>query len=49
LESRENKPQLALLVRCIGRKLVLDQRVEEEIGEVLDVLGEDITIFGFYS
>ena len=38
LEKRKNKPQLALVVSCIGRKLVLDQRVEEET-----------TICGFYS
>jgi hypothetical protein len=49
LEFRKNKPQLALLVSCIGRKLVLDQRVEEEIEEVVDVLGEDTVICGFYS
>lgn len=49
LEIRENKPQLAFLVSCIGRKLVLDQRVEEEIEEVLEVVGENTTILGFYS
>jgi len=49
LEIRKTKPQLALLVSCIGRKLVLDQRVEEEIEEVLEVVGKDTTICGFYS
>ena len=49
LELRKNKPQLALLVSCIGRKLVLDQRVEEEIEEVVDVVGDDTVICGFYS
>ncbi len=49
LESRSNKPQLALLVSCIGRKLVLDQRVEEEIEEVVAVVGDNTTICGFYS
>ena len=49
LELRKNKPQLALLVSCIGRKLVLDQRVEEEIEEVVAVLGEKTIICGFYS
>ena len=49
LELRENEPQLALLVSCIGRKLVLDQRVEEEIEEVVNVVGEKTTISGFYS
>ncbi|WP_345274741.1 FIST signal transduction protein [Flaviramulus aquimarinus] len=49
LELRANKPQLALLVSCIGRKLVLDQRVEEEIEEVVTVLGDQTAICGFYS
>lgn len=49
LEKRKNKPQLALLVSCIGRKLVLDQRVEEEIEEVVSIIGEDTTYCGFYS
>lgn len=49
LEIRKVKPQLALLMSCIGRKLVLDQRVEEEIDEVVNVLGDDITVSGFYS
>ncbi|XCF05354.1 FIST N-terminal domain-containing protein [Tamlana crocina] len=49
LESRKNEPQLAFLVSCIGRKLVLDQRVEEEIEEVTAVVGANTTISGFYS
>ncbi|AEH01184.1 FIST signal transduction protein [Lacinutrix sp. 5H-3-7-4] len=49
LEIRKNKPELALLVSCIGRKLVLDQRVEEEIEEVIEVIGDDVVISGFYS
>ncbi|GAA3629419.1 FIST signal transduction protein [Flavivirga jejuensis] len=49
LELRTNTSQLALLVSCIGRKLVLDQRVEEEIEEVVAVVGQDTTICGFYS
>jgi hypothetical protein len=27
-------PQIAILVSCIGRKLVMNQRVEEEIEQV---------------
>ncbi|MGZ0016160.1 FIST signal transduction protein [Yeosuana sp. AK3] len=46
---RKNKPELAILVSCIGRKLVLDQRVEEEIDEVTEVIGNQTTISGFYS
>jgi len=49
LELRKNKPELAILVSCFGRKLVLDQRVEEEIEEVEEVLNKETTILGFYS
>jgi hypothetical protein len=49
LEFRKNKPEIAMLVSCIGRKLVLDQRVEEEIDEVIEVLGEGTVVSGFYS
>ncbi|WP_439129908.1 FIST signal transduction protein [Polaribacter sp.] len=48
-ELRNNKPELAILVSCIGRKLVLDQRVEEEVEEVMEVVGNTTTITGLYS
>ncbi|WP_299060856.1 FIST N-terminal domain-containing protein [uncultured Polaribacter sp.] len=48
-EFRKKKPQLAILVSCIGRKLVLDQRVEEEVEEVMEVIGNKTTITGLYS
>jgi hypothetical protein len=43
------KPQLAILISCVGRKIVLGGRVDEEVGAVIDVLGGDIPITGFYS
>ncbi|KAB1158586.1 histidine kinase [Tenacibaculum aiptasiae] len=49
LKLRKTDPELAILVSCIGRKLVLDQRVEEEVEEVLEVVGKDTTICGLYS
>ena len=42
-------PELALLISCVGRKLVLKQRVEEEVEGVRDVLGEQAVLTGFYS
>ncbi|RDI50370.1 FIST signal transduction protein [Flavobacterium glaciei] len=47
--NRIKKPELALLVSCVGRKLVMNQRVEEEIEEVKNVIGNEVTITGFYS
>ena len=49
MRDRTNEPELALLVSCIGRKLVLAQRTEEEIEEVKDVIGNKAAIAGFYS
>lgn len=40
-------PQCALLISCVGRKMVLQQRVEEEIEGVLDVVGATTTLTGF--
>ena len=42
-------PDLAILISCVGRKLVLKQRVEEEVEAVREVLGSHPTITGFYS
>lgn len=42
-------PQLALLISCVGRKLVLQQRIEEEVESVREVLGPTAVLTGFYS
>jgi hypothetical protein len=46
-----NRPQgaLAVLVSCVGRKLVMGERVDEEVEAVVDLLGRDTTVTGFYS
>lgn len=41
--------QLALLVSCVGRKIVLDNRIEEELEVVKEVFGDNTLICGFYS
>jgi hypothetical protein len=42
-------PDLALLISCVGRKLVMRQRVEEEVQGVRQILGEQTVLTGFYS
>lgn len=42
-------PELAILISCVGRKLVLKQRIEEEVEGVHDVLGDGAVLTGFYS
>ncbi|HWB62555.1 MAG TPA: FIST N-terminal domain-containing protein, partial [Chitinophagales bacterium] len=44
-----HSPQLAILVSCVGRKLVLNQRVDEEVESVRHKLGAETAITGFYS
>ncbi len=42
-------PELALLVSCVSRKIVLRQRVEEELEAVSTVVWKICKIAGFYS
>lgn len=50
LNSLNNlKPELAIMVSCIGRKLILNQKVEDEIEESRDILGSNVPTTGFYS
>lgn len=44
-----NDPELALLVSCVGRKIVLGNRIEEEIEVVKEVFGDKMLVCGFYS
>ena len=41
--------QLAWLVSCVGRRIVLGDRVEEELEVVKDVFGKKTILCGFYS
>jgi len=41
--------QLAILVSCIGRKLLMGQQITDEVDAVRNVLGESCRLTGFYS
>lgn len=41
--------KLAVLVSCVGRKMVMGARVDEEVEAVRDVLGSQAHVTGFYS
>jgi hypothetical protein len=45
----QNSPDLAILVSCVGRKLVMKQLIEEEVEAVWQILGKNTTITGYYS
>lgn len=42
-------PDLVLMISCVGRKIVLDQRVEEEVESVHAIYGHKPAYTGFYS
>lgn len=45
----EANAELAILISCVGRKMVLKQRVEEEVEGVREALGDSPILAGFYS
>jgi hypothetical protein len=47
--SEETSPELAILVSCVGRKLVLLDRTDEEVQAVQQIFGERTCLGGFYS
>ncbi len=44
-----NNPKLALLISCVGRKIILGNRIDEEVEAVSEVFGRNTTLTGFYS
>jgi hypothetical protein len=48
-QTRPDGERVAILVSCIGRKLLLGQRIHEEVEAVQDVLGKATRLTGFYS
>ena len=44
-----SSPDLAVLISCVGRKLILKQRIEEEVEGVREVVGDRTVLSGFYS
>ncbi len=49
INKQGKEPDIAILVSCVGRKLVLDQRVDEEVESVLEIIGDNVPTTGFYS
>ena len=43
------KPQLALLVSCVGRKIVLAERIEEELDALADIISSSSNMLGYFS
>lgn len=47
--GNSSRSTLAIAVSCVGRRLVLGERTEEELEATLDALGPDAEMVGFYS
>ena len=43
------EPKLALLISCVGRKIILSNRIEEEVEVVAEIFGSKTSLAGFYS
>lgn len=48
-DAAANGPVLAIAISCVGRRLVLGERIEEETEATLDVLPDNTVQVGFYS
>jgi hypothetical protein len=48
-ESNETKPGLAILISCVGRKLILQERTDEEVRAAEQIFGSGTFLTGFYS
>lgn len=49
MEAANQQAELAILISCVGRRLVLKQLVEEEVEVVRETIGVKPKITGFYS
>ncbi|WP_320822406.1 FIST signal transduction protein [Reinekea sp.] len=49
LTGLSGSPQLALLISCIGRRLVLKQETEAELEAIQELMADDCQLCGFYS
>lgn len=49
LKMNEKTPKLAILISCVGRKLILGNRIDEEIEAVSEIFGNGTMLTGFYS
>lgn len=48
-DKLDTQPELAILISCVGRKLVLQERTDEEVHAANEIFGESTFTTGFYS
>jgi hypothetical protein len=49
MDAYHGEPVLSIAISCVGRRLILKQRTEEELEAVLEVLPPETKQIGFYS
>jgi len=49
IKQANQKTALGLVVSCVGRRVILNQLVDEEIEIIGDILGDEVELTGFYS
>ena len=49
LEMKKIEPKIAILISCVGRKIILNNRIEEEVEAVSEIFGKETLLTGFYS
>lgn len=42
-------PRLVVMFSCVGRKLVLGRRIQEEVAAIKECFGEKVPLIGFYT
>jgi hypothetical protein len=48
-DDGDDRPTLAIAISCVGRRLVLGQRTEDELEAVLAGLPDAVHLVGYYS
>ena len=49
IQKNLNGPSLSVAISCVGRRLVLGERTEEETEAILETLPKETKLVGFYS
>ena len=49
ITKTNDKTAFGLIVSCVGRKIVMNQLIDDELEIIQDILGENVLLSGFYS
>jgi hypothetical protein len=49
IKKVNDKTALGLIVSCVGRKIVMNQLIDDELEIIQEILGDNVHLIGFYS